>query len=316
LRLPQTAKVSALGGVNVSSTPKDAGMFMQNPALMHSENRGNLGINYTNYYANIAYLTTNHGFSNSKLGEFAAGMQYLNYGVIKSYDAAGNYLGEFSAQDYAISVAYSCQIRVFRLGVSLKYVGSGIAAYQSNGLLCDIGGVFIHPRHDFHVGLVVKNVGFAFSNYTDASKFNLPFDVQIGTSFKPKKMPLRFSLTMHHLYPTDITYNDPNNTTVDAEGNVSENNISFFDKLSRRFVVGGEIIFHANFQGRIAYNFLQRRELGIDNQSKGMTGLSFGAMLKIKGFEVNYSYNMLHIAGGLNTIGITVDTKKLFTKTK
>lgn len=317
LRMPQNAKTAALGGINISSSPKDAGMFMQNPALMHEENKGNLGLNYTKYYAGISYLTANYAHSHKKYGEFATGIQYLNYGTIQSYDAAGNYLGEFPAQDYAISVAYSKKIRVFRLGLSMKYVGSAVASYSSQGLLFDIGGVFIHPKQDFHVGMVIKNVGFAFSNYTDASKFNMPFDVQIGTSFKPKKMPFRFSITMHHLYPTDIVYNDPNSPTknkFDAENNPINAGISFFDKFSRRFVVATEILFHNNFHARIGYNFMQRRELGIQDQSQGTTGLSFGAMLRIKGFELNYAYNALHIAGGLSTIGVTLDTKKIFSK--
>lgn len=320
LRLPQNAKTAALGGINVSSSVKDAGMFTQNPALMSEDNHQNLGLNYTAYYAGISHLTTNYAHHHKKLGDFGAAIQYLNYGIIKSYDAAGNYLGEFSAQDYAISLAYSKKIGIYQLGASIKYVGSTISAFTASGLLCDIGGVFTHPKQDWTVGLAVKNFGFALSNYNPNSQFTMPFDVQLGTSFKPKKMPFKFSFTLHHLYPTDITYNDPNQTQIDAEGNIITNDISFIDKLSRRIVVGTEILFHQNFNARIGYNFLQRRELGIsgqnNNQPLGLTGLSFGAMLRIKGFEVNYTYNTLHIAGGLSTLGVTVDMKRIFSGKK
>jgi hypothetical protein len=317
LRIPQNAKTAAMGGLQVSA-PKGAGMFMQNPASIDSEDAGTIGLNYTKYYADIAHLNANYTHTHKKYGEFATGIQYLNYGTIQSYDAAGNAIGQFSAQDYALFLAYSKKIRVFRLGMSLKYVNSSIGAYSSSGILGDIGGIFAHPKQDFTIGLVIKNIGFAFSNYTDASRFVMPFDVQLGTSFKPKKMPLRFTISMHHLYPTDITYNDknsPTKTKFDAENNPINTDISFFDKLSRRFVLATEIIFHTNFQAQIGYNFLQRRELGIQDQTQGTTGISFGAMLKIKGFQVQYAYNSLHIAGGLNTIGICVDTKKIFAKT-
>jgi hypothetical protein len=318
LRLPNNAKTAALGGINVSATLKDAGMFVQNPALMHADNHQNLGLNYTAYYAGISHLTANYAHTNTKIGEFGAAIQYLNYGTLKSYDAAGNYLGEFSAQDYALMIAYSKQLKIYRLGVSMKYVGATLAGFNASGLLFDIGGVFVHPKQDWTIGLTVKNIGFGLSNYTTTSTFSMPFDVQLGTSFKPKKMPLRFSLTLHHLYPTDITYNDPNQTQTDIEGKPISNDISFIDKLSRRIVIGSEILFHTNFHARIGYNFLQRRELGISGQNNsqpvGLTGLSFGAMLRVKDFEFNYTYNSLHIAGGLNTIGVTVAMQKVFTK--
>lgn len=316
LRLPQGTRAAALGGTNVAAETKDATMFLQNPALMHEGNAKLLALNYAGYYAGISYLTSTFAFNHAKTGQWAAGIQYLNYGTMDSYDAAGNSLGTFSAQDYALTAAYSKQIRVFRLGASAKFVSSAIGAYNNMGLLFDIGGVFIHPKQDFRVGLTIKNVGFAFSNYTNTSNFTLPFDVQLGATFKPKKMPFRFSLTMHHLYPTDITYDDPNQSSnqVDASGNPIKNEVSFFDSFSRRFVIGGELIIHKNFQIRGGYNFITRRELGISEQSKGLTGLSLGAMLQVKGFEFGYTYSAWHLAGGISTIGLVVDTKKILGK--
>ncbi len=314
LRLPQGTRATALGGANISAETKDATLFLQNPALMHQDNHRHLALNYAGYYGGISYLNSSFAFHHAKTGQWAAAIQYLNYGTMDSYDAAGNPMGTFSAQDYALTLAYSKQIRVFRLGVNAKFVGSSVGTFRNSGFLFDIGGLFVHPKQDFRVGLVVKNIGFAFSNYTNTSNFTMPFDVQVGSTFKPKKMPFRFSLTMHHLLPTSITYNDPNQPSdlVDEFGNPVKGSVSFFDSFSRRFIVGAEILIHKNFQVRGGYNFLTRRELGISNQNKGLTGLSLGFMLQVKGFEVSYSYSAWHLAGGVSTLGLIVDTKKLF----
>jgi hypothetical protein len=316
LRLPQGTRAAALGGINISADPKDATLFVQNPALMHQDNHRQLALNYTAYYAGISYLTSMFALNHPKTGDWAAAIQYLNYGSMDSYDAAGNSLGTFSAQDYALTIGYSRQIRVFRLGMNLKYIGSAVGSYQNNALLFDVGGVFIHPKHDWRIGLVIKNTGFALGSYTPSSQFTMPFDVQLGSTFKPKKMPFRFSVTMHHLFPTSITYNDPSQKSnqVDEFGNPVAAEVSFIDSFSRRFVLGAEVIVHKNFQLRAGYNFMTRRELGIANQSKGLTGLSLGFMLQIKGFEFAYTYSAWHLAGGLSTLGLTVDTKKIFAK--
>ena len=313
VKLPQNPRIAALGGMNVSATTQDVNMFWQNPALAHADNHRQLSLNYTSYYAGISQLCTTFGWHHARTGNWSAGIQYLNYGTIQGYDALGNPTNSFSATDYALALGYAKQVGVFSLGGSIKFVNSQIAGYGSSALLVDMGGAFIHPKHDFRVGMVVKNVGFALSNYTAVNNFTMPFDVQVGTSFKPKKMPFRLSFTVHHFYPTDIIYDNPNiANATDENGNPIHQSPNFVEKLTSRFVVGTEIILSNSFQVRAGYNFLTRRELGIQGVSKGLTGLSLGFMLRLKAFECNYAYSVQHTAGAVHTIGLTVDTKKLF----
>ena len=61
----------------------------------------------------------------------------------------------------------------------------------------------------------------------------MPFDIQIGTSFKPEHMPFRFSVTAHSLYKYDIVYLDPNSSTqLDQNGNEVAEEKSTFDKIA------------------------------------------------------------------------------------
>nr|GFB42361.1 ATP-dependent protease ATP-binding subunit HslU [Tanacetum cinerariifolium] len=70
-------------------------------------------------------------------------------------------------------------------------------------------------------------LGFTYLNYGDLQSFDaagnalgtfgvndarqpLPVDVQLGTTIKPEHMPLRFTLTAHHLQQWNIQYLDPN----------------------------------------------------------------------------------------------------------
>ena len=117
--------------------------------------------------------------------------------------------GSFTATDFALTVGHSHQVGPFALGANLKFASSSIAEYSASALMLDLGGVFEHPSKDFNVALVFKNMGLVLGDYTDQSNSSLPFDIQIGTSFKPQYMPIRFSITVYNLYQGDIAYFDP-----------------------------------------------------------------------------------------------------------
>jgi hypothetical protein len=144
----------------------------------------------------------------------------------------------------------------------------------------------------------------------------LPFDVQIGTSVKPKFMPLRFSFTAHHLHRFDIAYDDPNLSTVkDQNGNEVVEKVGFADKLARHFVIGTQILLSKNFQLQAGYNHLMRQELKLQNRMAG-AGLSFGASLRIKSFEMAYARTYFHAAGGISYITLTGNLATVLKKQK
>lgn len=314
LNLPTSAKLAGLGGANVSARDADGTMLYGNPALLNSEMDGRLALGYVDYLADIKQSTAAYVFNTQKAGRFGVGLTYLSYGNFEQFDVAGNSLGQFSVNEYALSVADSYTTGVFTIGGTLKLAGSGIAGNHSFAALADVGGLFKHPDQDFTVGLVVRNAGIQLKPYDGADREPMPLDVQLGTSFKPEHLPLRFSFTAHHLQQLDIVYLDPNQRgQLDENGEEVKAKKSLGDKIARHFVVGGELLLSKNLNVRVGYNHLQRRELRLENTSGG-AGFSFGVMLRVSQFQLDYTHAGYHASGGANYFTIARNLDSLFKK--
>src|SRR6187399_144179 len=104
LQIPNNARLSALGGVNVSLSDQDINFFYSNPALVGDTlNRwGSLG--YQFYVADIGQATFSYGHKFKRVGMLSMGIQHLSYGSIKGYDATGMESGEFKSGETALYV--------------------------------------------------------------------------------------------------------------------------------------------------------------------------------------------------------------------
>ncbi|OUJ75529.1 type IX secretion system protein PorQ [Hymenobacter crusticola] len=314
LNLPNSAKLAGLGGANVSSRDGDATMLYGNPALLNQEMDGTLALGYVDYLADIKQTTAAYVFNTEHAGRFGVGLTYLNYGNFEEFDAAGNSLGSFSVNEYAVGVSDAYTSGNFVLAGTLKLGVSGIAGNHSVAALADMGALFKHPTKDFNVGLTVKNVGYQLKTYTGAEHEPMPLDVQLGASIKPEHMPIRFSLTAHHLQQFDIVYLDPNQRgQLDENNNEVKPKKTIGDKIARHFVVGGEVILSKNFNLRVGYNHLHRRELRLDTRSAG-AGMSFGVMLRISQFQLDYTRAYYHASGASNYFTVARNLNSLFKK--
>ena len=275
LNVAPSARLAALGGVNVSLADRDLTFFMANPALAGDSLAGFASAGYQFYVADIgqAVLAYSHHFK--KIGTLSFGVQHMNYGEITGYDASGFELGSFDSGETALFISKSHQVSNFRVGMNLKTVFSNIAGFRSSAVMVDLGGTFIHPTQELTIGLTFKNLGFVISEYSETSDTQVPFDVQAGATFKPEHMPLRFSLTAYNLSQPGNVYDNPDDENDDA---------SSFDKLMSHITVGTEILFHRNVNVIIGYNFLRQQELR--TEASGGTGFTIGASLKIKTMDI------------------------------
>lgn len=303
LQIPTTAKTAALGGVVVTSLDEDVNMFFSNPALLSESTHLHASFNYQAYLADMNYSSLAFAHHWESVGTWGFGLQYMNYGAFVGYDEAGNEAADFKARDYAFVVGHLHQVGAFSLGGSVKLAQSSIAGYEANALLLDIGGTYKHPEKEFVVGLAVKNLGVALRDYHEHSDVRLPFDVQVGTSFKPEHMPVRFTFTLYNLTKDNIAYFDPEwNNNQDAPG--------FVDKMFRHMAIGTEILVSKNVNLRAGYNHLVRKELKLDETS-GMSGFSLGFLVKVKAFELAYAKRFYHVAGGTDSFTLTSDLSKI-----
>jgi len=309
LELPNSAKQAALGGVNITAGAHDISMVAANPALLHAEMDNQLSLSYVGYLADIRQSNVAYGFNSEKYGRWAASINYLNYGDFIQRDATGAAEGSFSVNDYTLSLTHARQMEAFTIGATAKVAVSSIAGNKAVGILADVGATFNHPEKDLTIGLVFKNVGYQVKIYDGGERLPMPFDAQLGLSYKPEHMPVRLSLTAHRLYQFDIVYLDPNTKgELDENGNEVKEEKALGDKIARHFVAGAEFVFSKNFQLRAGYNHLRRKELRLDTNAGG-AGFSVGAMLRLRSFELDYSSAFFHPSGATHYITVSTNTR-------
>ncbi|WP_439556007.1 type IX secretion system protein PorQ, partial [Dyadobacter sp.] len=290
LVLPTQAKSTALGTHHLTTPGNDPALFLLNPALLDSSKNNNVSANLMPYLADTKFLNLAyaHRADKESNGTWAVGLQYLNYGTMQETDDIGNVIGEFRAADYGLSAGYGHTLGAFTVGGTAKLVGASIETYQTRGAAFDFGAVFRHPREDFTAGFVVKNIGFLKQNYNGATEPVLPLDIRAGVTFKPKYMPVRVSVTAHHLNRFDMVYNDPALFyTYDINGNKLARKVGIAEKLGRHLSLGAEALVHKNFRLLLGYDHLRRQELRLADKA-ALAGFSFGFWLRVKQFEVSY----------------------------
>ncbi len=300
---PSSTHQAALGGLNLTSQ-HDPLMLLSNPSGMDSTTIGAATFHYLNFPGGVNIFQMGYHWSGWGKGISGAGLQYFNYGAFDGYDETGNYTGKFYAREFAMTLGYAYSQGVFRYGGSVKILGSLLESYQAYAMAFDFGVVFLHPKKDIKMGLVVKNLGFPFSSYLEEQKrLNLPTDIKLGLSFKPEHMPIRFHLTARNLKKEERDYfYSPQDQSDDQSG--------WGGKVFRRLIWGAEILAHENFRMQLGYNHLVRKELSVPS-GNGLGGFSGGFTFGIKKFELSYTRMFYQVASAANLIGITTNINDL-----
>ena len=269
--LNDNAKVNSLGGNNISS---EHGYFILNPALIK---HNLLTLNYFNYIVDISSSSILFSDSTKFLGNYGLAIKYLSHGKFKNYDINGNYNGDFYPKEYILNFSKSYSFSKFRIGTNLKYHYSKFYEDSNSAFLVDIGGLFKpHRDRDLTIGIVISNVGFTVNKNIEKIKS----DLKIGSSFKPKYMPFRFSFSY---LKKEIDYQ----------------NIS----------LGIEVLLSRYFNIMLGYN--RKIEKGFEiNSSDKFNGFSYGLELILKRFNLNYSRLILNSITNTNNISINYKLKR------
>lgn len=316
LNLTHSGLVSSLGGTNVSLRTADLNLAYHNPALLNSDMDKSLTINYVNYFAGINYGMTMYSRSYQGIGNFAAGLTYLNYGSFKEADESGNITGNFNASEYAFSLVYSRDFdSLFSVGANLKPILSHLEKYTSFGVAIDIGGAYHSRNNLFSAGLAIKNAGFQITTYTGEEREKLPFEIQAGVSQKLAHAPLRFSLTLRHLERFDLTYDYNTPGTSGSPESQEQNSSDFFENALRHMIIGTELIPHKNFYVSAGYNYQRRRELQVDARV-GTVGFSWGFGINTSFLSLGFGRAAYHLAGASNQLTIIIRPDVMYKKFK
>ena len=306
LQIPGHARLAALGGVNVSLADKDINFFHNNPALAGDTLDGYASAGYQFYVGDVGNASFSYGRDFDNLGMFMLGIQHTNYGSIQGFDETGTETLEFSSGETAILIGKSHQIGNIRFGATIKGVFSTIAGYRSSAVMMDLGGIFKHPVQDFTIGLALKNMGLILSEFSESSSSKVPFDVQVGMTFKPQYMPLRFSLTGYHLVESDLLYED---NIPGAE------KTSALKEIFSHLNFGAEILFHRNVNALIGYNYLLHQALQMETGGSG-AGFCLGFSVLVKPVEFIFSRSAYTVGNAGYSFTFTTNTNQLLKKRK
>jgi hypothetical protein len=302
LNLTHSGLVSSLGGTNVSLPSNNLNLTFHNPGLLNEDMSKSLALNYANYFAGINYGLAMYSRSYKGIGNFAAGLTYLNYGTFTETDPAGIITGSFRAAEYSLSLIYSRQIdSLITVGATLKPIFSQLERYNSFGFAFDIGASWHNISKLFSAGLVIRNIGYEVTTYAGEPRQKLPFEIQAGITQSLPHAPFRFSLTLRHLEKFDLTHNY--NTTA-ATGNTKVSS-GFMENVMRHVIAGVELIPSKNFYVSAGYNYQRRRELRIEDKTSTV-GFSWGFGINTSILNIEFARATYHLAGSSTNISLVL----------
>ena len=321
MTLPNTARVTALGGSLITVKDDDGALAFQNPAVLNDAMSNQISFSQSFYLADINYGSASVTRKLGKLN-YVAGVQYINYGDFQMTDETGFVTGQFDAQETAFLAGAGYQYsETLSFGATTKFINSRFETYESYGIAADLGALYADTSKGFSIGFVVKNVGQQLSSYTPDNEEVLPFDVQLGISKQLRYLPFRYTFTFHNLHRWEITYNDPeaeSATLLFGEEPVETSEFAAFaDNLARHMTFSGEFLLgrKQNLRLRFAYDHLRRRELLVDN-TIGTMGFSLGFGLKINRFRIDYGRGNYHLAGGNSHLTFSTNLSEFKSKKK
>ncbi|MFP4621046.1 MAG: type IX secretion system protein PorQ [Bacteroidales bacterium] len=307
LNLTTSARAMALGTKTIAINDDDLNLVYYNPALLNSNMEQHLGLNYVKYFGGINYGYAAYSPGSVSNYNVSAGLHYLNYGEFQRADEKGIKTGTFRASEYALNLTASRPLDSnFTLGVHVKPVYSHLDEYKSLGVAGDIGLLYTDSSGLFSAALVLENIGAQIIPYTSGKYEKLPFEIQLGASYKLRHAPFRFIAVAEHLETPDLTFQRPGETRLIYtyyQGNIQ--NTGFLDKLMRHMIFGVEFTPLDNFYIRGGYHYRRRQEMKVESKISTV-GLSWGFGVRIYKFYLNYGRGTYHLAGGTNHFSLRV----------
>lgn len=306
LDIPMSARSAALGGNYIAVMDNDLNLGVFNPGLLNEGMRSQVALSYLPYVAGINMGYVGYAHHSDSLGAtFSGSVQYVNYGTFTRTDETGAELGEFRAGEYVIQVGAGMPLdSLFSVGANMKFITSNLDTWNSTAWAIDVGGVFHKPSKGITVSALLRNLGYQTSTFTDTRE-KLPFQVQLGTTYKFKHAPFRLGLMFEQLQQWDLSYDDPNSVTqVDPiTGEVLVDEETGFERFMLHVVPSAEILLGEHFMFRVAYNYRRRQEMVLAAKPS-LTGVSFGVGLRVSKLHVSYGYSQFNLAGISNTFSI------------
>jgi len=283
LRFPASARISALGGHNISLIEADPALAFHNPALLGGEMDGKVSLSFMNWFADVRTGSAIFAKNIGERGALGIGATYINYGTMQETSVDNQALGTFSAQDLAIYAMYEYDLsEMWRGALSLKYLYSTLADYTSYGLAVDAGLSYFDSERDLGIGITLKNVGAQLKPFYEERQ-KVPWDLQAGFTKRMAHAPVRLSVTAMYLNRWKFAYTD---ATTEKED-------SFGATALKHLVFGLEFLPSDNFWVGIGYNPKTGKDMQLET-GNGLGGFSAGAGVKVSRISIGASVARYH----------------------
>jgi hypothetical protein len=319
LDLPNSARISGLGGLQIAVRDDDPGFALQNPAALNISMSKRLVFNHHFHVGDLqnGFFGYAQAVPKTKLTAQIS-VQTMNYGKIKVADEFGNVTGDFNPKENALTLGLGYPVyEKLSVGANLKWAQSNLILAGSSAILGDFGAIFKDTATNWTVGVVFKNFGGQVDFYENLRE-KMPFDIQIGVTKRLAHLPFRFGITAYNLGQRDIRYDDPALQPDPADNfgeavKTASNFERFLDNTARHLIINGEFLLGKteNLRLRFGYNHLRHQEMTVPNL-RSLAGFSGGAGVKISRFRVDFAYSSWHLAGGSVHLGISTNLGEFF----
>lgn len=299
-----SARTAGLGFDYLPLFGGDVATALDNPSLITADLHNQAALNYINMFRGTNMGSLAYARTLGKVGTFVFGFHFNSYGRFEEYDEEDNYLGDFYAADYALSVGWGMWIDSnFSIGANFKPVLSQYESYTALAVAFDLAGSYTSSDRRFASTLMARNIGAQIMTF-DETVEKLPFELSASLSYKLKNAPFRIFFAATELQRWNLRYNDELNPTSHTDpftGEVTEE--SWFkgtiDNLMRHTLFGIELNLGTAIFARVGYSYRQAVEtVGAD--AFNMSGFSFGIGLKGKRYEFSYARSNYHLSQAPN----------------
>ena len=298
LQRSSVGRTSALGMRYLPLYSNDITVGLDNPSLLTSGMGSSAMLSYYSMFVggSMGSLAYAHNFKH--VGTMLFGFHFNSYGKFEEYDEYENFIGNFYASDYALSIGWGMWLDSnFSIGTTFKPVLSQYAEYSAAAIAIDLAGSYVSDNRRFAATIMANNIGAQIATF-DGTVEKIPFQLSAAVSYKLSKAPFRFFFAATELQRWNLRYNDKLNPTSQTDaftGEVTEEKpfVGFMDNLMRHTLFGVELNIGTALFARVGYSYRQAAEMkGAD--AFNTSGFSFGVGLHLKKFEFSYARGNYH----------------------
>ena len=314
LKATNSARVAALGGLPLAVLDGDIQTALFNPSTIGSEMHNRIGISYVDYFADANFGTVQYARSYEKLGNFAATVQFHNYGKFQETSESGLALGTFTGSDFSVNLGWGRRLTPhWSIGANIKYAGLQYESYAAGAIAVDVAGNYLSDN-GWIFSLTARNIGLQLFNQFDNHDVRMPFTMDLGASKRLEHLPLTVMFWYDDIQHWNKIYDDP----LDLEGyydpitgeyNEPSKTKQFFTNLGCHLLIGGELAIGKNLFLRASYNYETYRNMSVPER-RSLVGFSAGFGVKIKAFQIDYARSRNNIVGSPNFLTLRMDLSK------